>query len=411
MRRRVVITGLGAITPVGVGVKAFWHALREGLSGIDVITLFDARPFPCQFAAEVKNFDPAVHFAGRGVARMGRFTQFAVVAARMAYDDAGLATTPRASRFGVSFGSAASAVPELQGSLERFVDRGMRAIPPSLMLESANHAATSHVAAALSLGGPSTTFASGCAAGIDAFQWAYDQVGAGLATGVLAGGTESPISSYIHAASCAARMCTQWPGPPSQALRPFDVLHDGWVLGEGAGAFVVEELDYARARGARIYAEVLGVGSASGIGGPGSADPTGLQLQAAVRRALHQARLDPTEVDYICAHGNALPAHDRAETAAYRKVFGRHAYSIPVSSIKPVTGQAFAAGSALQIVAGCFALAEQFVPATLNHDIADPACDLDYVSARGRPARVARLLVATSAIGPTYSAVVLGCAP
>ena len=411
MKRRVAITGLGTVTPVGIGLKAFWDALREGTAGIGPITLFDASPFPCQLAAEVKGFEPSLYLRHKGAGRMGRFAQFGVAAARMAFDDAGLAALPRASRFGVCFGCAASAVSELQGSVERFRDRGMRAIPPSLMLESANHAATSHVAAALSLEGPSTTLASGCAAGIDAFQWAYEQIRAGFAAGVLAGGTESPLSSYIHAASCAARMCTRWPGPPTQALRPFDVLHDGWVLGEGAGAFVLEDLDYARARGARIYAEVLGVGSASGATGPGGPDPAGLQLQAAVRRALRQARLDPTEIDYIGAHGNALPDHDRAETAAYREVFGRHAYSIPVSSIKPITGQAFAAASALQIVAGCFTLGEQFVPPTLNHDIPDPACDLDYVPTRGRPARVNRLLIATSAIGPTYSAVVLGLAP
>ncbi len=407
MSRRVVITGLGALTPVGLSVKAFWCALRDGVSGIDRISTFDASSYPCQLAAEVRGFDPDAFMPHKTAARMGRFAQFAVAAALMAREDVGLAGMPQSSRFGVCFGCAASSVAELQESVEQFLERGVRSIPPTLMIESASHAATSHVAAELGLGGPNTTLASGCAAGIDAFRWGFDQIRLGTARGVLAGGTESPLSSYLHAASCASRMCTRWPGPPAQALRPFDVLHDGWVLGEGAGAFVLEDLDSAWSRGARIYAEVLGVGSSGGAG----VDPKGAQLQAAVRRALQQARLDPTEIDYISAHGNALPQYDRAETAAYKAVFGRHAYSVPVTSIKPITGQAFAAASALQLIAGCFSLSEQFVPATLNHDIPDPACDLDYVSGRGRTARVNRVLVVTSGIGPTHSVVVLQRAP
>jgi 3-oxoacyl-[acyl-carrier-protein] synthase II len=188
-------------------------------------------------------------------------------------------------------------------------------------------------------------------------------------------------------------------------------MSDGLVVGEGAGAFVLEDLDHARARGAQIYAEVLGFGSATEGVDLRTVDPTGTAPQTAMRRALRAAGLDPADIDYINAHGNGLPDYDRAETAAYRGVFGRHAYNIPVSSIKPMTGQSLAAAGALQVVAGCFSLHEQFVPPTLNHDIPDPACDLDYVPNRGRAARVNRLLIAAHAMGGTHSALILGRPP
>jgi 3-oxoacyl-(acyl-carrier-protein) synthase len=408
--RRVAVTGLGAITPVGLGVKAFWDALRAGTSGVGPITQFDPGAFPCQLAAEVRGFEAPADLNPRAAARMGRFAQFAVAAARMAFDDAGLSGTPGGKRFGVGLGSAASAAAELQESIERFTGRGHRAIAPTLLLESAGHAASSHVAAYLGCEGPVTTVASGCATGLDAVQWGAQQIGAGVLPGAVVGGTEAPISSYVHGAFCAGRLATGWAGAPAEAVRPFDVLHDGTVLGEGAGVLVLEDLDRARTRGARVYAEVLGFGSVGGRAA-GSPDPRGTDLQAAIRDALRGARLAPADLDWICAHGNGLPEHDRAETAAYRETLGRHAYSVPVSSIKPMTGMSFAAASALQVVAAAFALAEQFVPATINHDVPDPACDLDYVPGRGRVARVRHVLAAAQAVGGTRSVLVLGPPP
>ena len=411
MSRRVVITGLGAVTPVGVGVKAFWHALRHGVSGIGPVTLFDASRLPCRVAAEVRDFEPACFVGPKGAKTMGRFAQFGVAAARMAYDDAGLAAEREASRFAVCFASSANAVDQIVGGVERFALGGPRDISPSVMLESAGHAVTGHVSMALGLTGQTMTLASGCSSGIDAVQWGYQQIGAGLVRGVLAGASEAPLSAYTQAAFCALRVLSTWPGPPAQALRPFDAARDGLVLGEGAGAFVLEDLDHARARGARIHAEVLGFGSASEGIDLRTVDPTGAALQAAVRAALRMARLDPGAVDHVNAHGNALPDYDRAETAAYRTVFGRHAYHIPVSSIKPVTGQSLAAAAALQVVAGCFTLEEQFVPPTLNHDVPDALCDLDYVPIRGRAARVNHLLIVAHAMGGTHSALILGPPP
>lgn len=411
MTRRVVITGLGAVTPVGVGVKAFWHALREGIPGIRRITGFDTSGYSCQVAAEVKEFEPADFMSAKGAVTAGRFAQFGVAAARMACEDAALSAIRGAPRFAVCFGNSANAVDYIQGGVKRFVLEGMRGLSPSAILESAGHAVTGHVSVELGLKGQTMTLASGCATGIDVVQWAYHQVRNGLVPGVVAGAAEAPITSYTQAAWCALGVLSRWPGPPSQALRPFDVAHDGFVMGEGAGAFVLEDLDHARARSARIYAEVLGFGSASEAVHLVTVDPTGAALQAAMRGALRMAQLSVAEIDHVNAHGNGLPDYDRAETAAYRAVFGPHAYNIPVSSIKPVTGQSLAAAGALQVVASCVALEEQFVPATLNHDLPDVGCDLDYVPWRGRVARLNHVLISAHGFGGTHSALVLGRAP
>jgi 3-oxoacyl-[acyl-carrier-protein] synthase II len=409
--RRVVITGLGAVTPVGIGVKGFWHALREGIPGVGPITLFDASAHTCQIAAEVRGFEPRDFMAAKAAVTRGRFAQFGVAAARMAYEDAGLESLSYGSRVAVCFGNSAIAISELQAGIEQFAQLGQLGVSPSLALEAASHAVTGHVSADLGLKGQTMTLASACSTGIDVVQWAFQQIGSGVIDTVLAGATEAPLSSYSHATFVALGVLSRWPGAPAQALRPFDAASDGLVLGEGAAAYVVEELEHARKRGARIYAEILGFGSSSEGINLRTVDPTGSALQSAVRLALRMARLDASAIDHINAHGNGLPDYDRAETAAYRSIFGRHAYSVPVSSIKPMTGQSLAAAAALQVVAACFTFQEQFVPPTLNHDIPHPECDLDYVPNRGRTARVNRMLVAAHAMGGTHSALVLGQPP
>jgi 3-oxoacyl-(acyl-carrier-protein) synthase len=407
VRRRVAITGLGAVTPIGIGVKAFWHGLREGALGIGPITRFDAEPFACRVAAEVKGFEPAVHLHDQ-VTPAGRFAQFGMAAARMAYDDAGLAGLRATSGFAICVASGANAVPEFQEILERLRGRSMRRRDASTLVESIGHALTNYAAVGLGLRGQTMTLGSGCASGVDAIQWVCTQIEAGRIVGALAGAADAALATTVHAAWGKLGWLSRWSGPPAQALRPWDALGDGSVLGEGAGMYVLEDLDHARARGAHVYAEVLGYGSGSDGLDLRTVNPAGASLQAAMRGALDDARLTPGEIDHVSAHGGGVPRHDRAETAAYRAVLGRHAYNIPVTSIKAMIGQPFAAGGALQVVGACFSLAEQFVPPTMNHDIPAPECDLDYVPGRGRPARVNRVLIASRAIGPTHSAVVLG---
>jgi 3-oxoacyl-[acyl-carrier-protein] synthase II len=403
----VAITGLGAVTPIGIGVKAFWHGLREGILGIGPITRFDATPFACRVAAEVKGFDPEVHL-GERLTPPGRFAQFGLVAARMAFEDAGLAGVRRKDRFALCFGSGAGAIPEFQEVVQRVADRGMRRRDASTVVEGIGHALTNYAAVALGLGGQTLTLGSGCASGVDAIQWACAEIRAGRIVGALAGAADAALSPAIHGAWGKLGWLSRWTGPPPQALRPFDALSDGSVLGEGAGVYVLEDLEHARARGAHVYAEVLGYGAGSDGLDLRTVDPNGASLQTALRGALREARLDPGALDHINAHGGGVPKHDRAETAAYRAVLGRRAYSVPVTSIKALIGQPFAAGGALQIVAACFSLAEQFLPPTMNHDIPDPECDLDYVPNRGRLARVGHVAVTSRAIGPTHSAVILG---
>jgi 3-oxoacyl-(acyl-carrier-protein) synthase len=404
VRRRVAITGLGAVTPIGIGVKAFWQGLREGTLGVGPITRFDASPFPCRVAAEVKGFEPA----GERLTPAGRFAQFGMAAARMAYEDAGLPAVRAAGDFAVCVASGASAVAEFQEVLDRLQGRPMRRRDASMVVESIGHALTNYAAVDLGLRGQTMTLGSGCASGVDAIQWACAQIETGRIEGALVGAADAPLATSVHAAWGKLGWLSRWSGPPPQALRPWDAVSDGSVLGEGAGMYVLENLDHARARHAHLYAEVLGYGSGTDGLDLRTVDPAGASLQAAMRAALHEARLEARDLDHVNAHGGGVPKHDHAETAAYRAVLGRRAYNIPVTSIKAMIGQPFAAGGALQVVAACFSIAEQFVPPTMNHDIPAAGCDLDYVPGRGRPARVERVMVTSRAIGPTHSAVILG---
>ena len=410
MNRRVVITGLGTVSAAGVGVKEFWRALRDGVSGIDWITRFDASQFTCRVAGEAKSFEPRQFMSAKLAATTNRFTQLGLAAARMAYDDAGLAQIPHASRFPVCFGSSTAAAPEFQAEVEQFAKGGAAQVSPAVVVEHIGSAVTNRIAAEFGFTGQMMALASGCTSALDVIQWACGQIGSGRTPGVLGGGADSPLSSVIQATWSALGSLSRWPGPPSQALRPFDIMSSGTVLGEAAGAFVLEEYEHAVARGAQIYAEILGHGNGNLGLQARTPEPmaTVASLEAAVRSALRVAGVDASEIDYISTHGGGVPKQDRGETAAYKEIFGRLAYNIPISSIKPVTGNPFAAGGALQVVAGCLTLAEQFLPPTLNLDVPDAACDLDYVPNQGRMARVNRLLIGTRGIGPTYSAIVLG---
>ena len=297
---------------------------------------------------------------------------------------------------------------EFQEVLERLQGRAMRRRDASTVVESIGHALTNYAAVDLGLRGQTMTLGSGCASGVDAIQWACAQIGAAASSARWPARRTRPWRPPSTRPGASSDGSRAGAARPTQALRPYDALSDGSVLGEGAGMYVLEDLDHSRARGARVYAEVLGYGSGTDGLDLRTVDPTGPSLQTAMREALAEARLGPGEIDHVNAHGGGVPRHDRAESAAYRAVLGRHAYSVPVTSIKAMIGQPFAAGGALQVVAACFSLAEQFVPPTMNHDIPAPECDLDYVPGRGRPARVNRVLVTSRAIGPTHSAVILG---
>jgi 3-oxoacyl-[acyl-carrier-protein] synthase II len=409
MKRQAVITGLGIVSPIGVGVQEFWSAALAGRSGIGIPTLFDASKLPreCQIVGEVLNFDVKRWMPGAAGRMAGRFSQFAVAAAKMARDDAKLdsAELPP-ERIKVSVGTSMNGLTDVhQPNFEAFLDRGF--VSPWACLEYPAHAATSHVAIDAHARGQATSFATACAAGLDAIAWAAHQVESGLADAVVAGATDTPLSGCTVMALHAVGVLPSWQGPPDEASRPFDRLRDGLVIAEGAAMVVVENEENARARGARIYARIEGSGNATEGAHLRKVDQSGDVGGLAMRLALTGAKLEPRDIDYVEAHGNSMQDYDAAETASIKQVFGSHAWNMPISSLKGMCGQAFAASSAMQVVAACLTIRDQIVLPTINYMVPDPACDLDYVPNVARPARVRALLIHAHSLGGLHSAMVL----
>lgn len=409
MKRQAVITGLGIVSPIGVGVDDFWESALAGRSGLSTPTLFDASKLPreCQIVGEVSDFDVKRWMPGATGRMAGRFSQFAVAAAKMARDDARLdAAEIPPERIKVSIGTSMNGLTDVhQPNFATFLDRGF--VSPWACLEYPAHAATSHVAIDSHARGQATSFATACAAGLDAIAWAAQQVERGLATAVIAGATETPLSGCTVMALHAVGVLPKWQGPPDEASRPFDRLRDGLVIAEGAAVVIVEEEEHAHARGAHVYAHIGGIGNATEGTHLRKVDQTGTVGGQAMQLALAGAQMESRQIDYVAAHGNSMQDYDSAETAAIKKTLGRHAWNVPISSLKSMCGQAFAASSAMQVVAACLTLRDQIVAPTVNYSIPDPACDLDYVPNVARPARVRSVLIHAHSLGGLHSAMVL----
>lgn len=408
--RRVVITGIGVVAPNGIGKQAYWDSLIAGRSGVDWITEFNTDPYPCKVAAKVKDFDPGDFMNSRRAREWGKFSQFAVAASKMARDDARLDLTKEPpQRVLVCIGNA------MNGSGDVFdIARigwqkdGLSGIPVLSGIEFAAHAAATHVSTELGISGQALTVASACSTGLDVIQWATEKILDGTASVVFAGSTEAPLSEFCFATLCAFGSISTFNDPPLKASRPFDLRRQGLVLGEGSAVMVVEELEHALDRDAFIYAEVLGFGTGNEAGVQNRREASQVALRQSIDSALAQAVLTPQQIDYVNAHGNAMPDFDRVDTEALRASFGPSAYSIPVSSIKSMVGHAMGAAGSLQVAATCLTLAHSIIPPTINYEVPDPACDLDYVPNVARVCRVRRALVNAHAIGGTYSALILG---
>jgi len=408
--RRVVITGIGVVAPNGIGKQAFWDSLVAGRSGVDWITEFNTDPYPCKVAAKVKDFDPGDFMNSRRAREWGKFSQFAVAASKMARDDARLDLTKEPpQRVLACIGNA------MNGSGDVFdIARigwqkgGLSGIPVLSGIEFAAHAAATHVSTELGISGQALTVASACSTGLDVIQWATEKILDGTASVVFAGSTEAPLSEFCFATLCAFGSISTFNDPPLKASRPFDLRRQGLVLGEGSAVMVVEELEHALDRDAFIYAEVLGFGTGNEAGVKDRREASQVALSQSIASALAQAVLTPQQIDYVNAHGNAMPDFDRVDTEALRASFGPSAYSIPVSSIKSMVGHAMGAAGSLQVAATCLTLAHSIIPPTINYEVPDPACDLDYVPNVARVCRVRRALVNAHAIGGTYSALILG---
>jgi 3-oxoacyl-[acyl-carrier-protein] synthase II len=408
-RRRVAITGLGVVAPGAVGRDAFWANLVEGRSAVVPISAFDSSSYPCRIAAEVREFSAEAFLTPRRARQMWRFSQFATVSALLAVQDANLEVrNGYASRTGVCFGTTTAGMGTADQIHAEFLQNGPTRAISAVAAQCAPHAPTSHVAIELGATGPALTMSSNCCTGLDAVAAAYAQIVAGNCDIVVAGASEAPLYPFTFSTfSTIGLLSTRSNDNPQAASRPFDLLRDGLVLGEGGGAVVLEDWDIAEARGARIYAEVAGYGSTSYATDTRKTDVTGSTLAAAIRIALQNAQLDADEIDYINAHGNSLPDHDVCDTNAFKLAFGKRAYNIPISSLKSTLGQAISASGLFQVASACLTMEYAIAPPTINQSVRDPDCDLDYVPNIARPCRAHAVLLNAHAMGGSVAALIL----
>jgi 3-oxoacyl-[acyl-carrier-protein] synthase II len=410
MRHQPVITGLGIVSPIGIGVDKFWESALAGRSGIGRPTLFDGSKLPAnsRLAAEVRDFNPRDWMSAQTAKVAGRFSQFAIAAAKMAVQDSHVSlTSVTAERCMVAIGSSMSGLADVEQPAYRSFLQG-EDMRPWTVLEYPAHAATSHVAIEIGSRGPTASPATACVAGIDAIASSAESVARGQTPVVVAGASETPFSPACVEAFRALGALATWPGPPEEASRPFDKLRCGLVLGEGSAIVVIEDEETARARGASIYAKILGFASVTEGAHMRNVDVSGEPAARAMVKALEVAGLTNQDVDYICAHGNSLVDYDISETAGIKLALKDRAWSVPISSIKSMCGQAMAASGAMQIVASCLAIRDNIAPPTINHTLRDPACDLDYVPNVARPVRIRTVLVHAQSIGGSHAALILG---
>ncbi|MCP9942018.1 beta-ketoacyl-ACP synthase II [Cyanobium sp. ATX 6E8] len=383
--QRVVVTGLGAITPIGNDVPSYWEGLRAARNGVAGITLFDASRHACRFAAEVKNFDPSGWLEPKESKRWDRFCQFGVVAAKQAVAHAGLTIdASNQHRVGTAIGSGVGGLLMMETQAQVLNDRGPDRVSPFCVPMMIPNMATGLTAIALGAKGPSTAVATACAAGSNAIGDAYRLIQLGLADVMIAGGAESAITPLGVAGFASAKALSFRNDDPATASRPFDAERNGFVIGEGAGVLVLESLEHAQARGATILAEVVGYGMTCDAHHITSPSPGGVGGAEAMRLALRDAQLEPEAVDYVNAHGTSTQANDSNETSAIKSALGAHAYQIPVSSTKSMTGHLLGGSGGIEAVAAVLAMEHNLVPPTINYQNPDPACDLDVVPNQAR---------------------------
>ncbi|AMV10093.1 beta-ketoacyl-ACP synthase II [Geobacillus sp. G4] len=383
-KRRVVVTGIGAVTPLGNDAETTWKNIIAGQSGIDIVTRVNPDDFPAKVAAEVKDFDPSLFIDRREARKMDRFTQFAVAAALMAVKDANLdINESNAERVGVWIGSGIGGMETFEQQFEIFQQRGYRRVSPFFVPMMIPDMAAGQVSIILGAKGINSCTVTACATGANSIGDAFKVIQRGDADVMITGGTEAPITKMSFAGFCASTALSTNPDPKT-ASRPFDKNRDGFVMGEGAGIVVLEELEHALRRGAKIYAEIVGYGATADAYHITAPAPGGEGGVRAMRQALHDAGLKPEEIDYINAHGTSTDYNDKYETAAIKEVFGDHAYKLAVSSTKSMTGHLLGATGAVEAIFSVLAIRDGIIPPTINYETPDPECDLDYVPNEAR---------------------------
>ena len=408
MKRRVVVTGIGLVTPCGVGTRETWGALLEGRSGIGPISRFDAADFACRIAGEVRGFDPGQYLDRKDIRRMDTFIHYAVAASEMALKESGLTIGPaNAERVGVLIGSGIGGIDVLTRQQQVLMEEGPRRVSPFLIPGMIINLASGLVSIRTGAKGPNSAVVTACATGTHAIGDSMRLIQHGDADAMIAGGAEAPIIPLSVAGFASMKALSTRNDEPQRASRPFDSGRDGFVIGEGAGVLVLEELSIAQRHDARIYAELVGYGM-SGDAYHISAPPEGGDGAVRVMRAaLEDAGLAPREIDYINAHGTSTPAGDRVETVAIKRVFGDHAFRLAVSSTKSMTGHLLGAAGGLETAIAALAVMEDALPPTINLDDPDPECDLDFVPNRARRVTVNHALNNSFGFGGTNAALLL----
>lgn len=382
---RVVITGVGAVTPLGQTAETFWKACLAGCSGVSPITGFDATNYSTRFAAEIKDWDPAPYMDKKDARRMATFVQFAVKAACMAVEDAQLPINDETrDRIGVYVGSGIGGLNILEAQHKILLDRGPDRISPFIIPGIICDMGAGLVSITLGVRGPNACITTACTTGANNIGEAYHIIRRGDADAMLAGGAESSITPLSMAGFCQARTLSQRNNDIEHASRPFDANRDGFVMGEGSAILVLESLESATARGAKIYAEIIGYGATGDAYHITSPPPDGNGAIRAMKAAIRSANIEPNQIDYINAHGTSTELNDKTETMAIKAVLGEHAYKVAISSTKSMTGHLLGAAGAIEAIASILAIRDGIVPPTINYETPDPNCDLDYVPNQAR---------------------------
>jgi 3-oxoacyl-[acyl-carrier-protein] synthase II len=408
MKRRVVVTGLGLITPLGTGIQKTWEGICKGASGIDRITTFDASEFPVQIAGEVKDFNAEDFIERKEIKKMDVFIQYALSAGSMAIEDAGLKITEEnADRVGVIVGAGIGGIQTIERYHSVLLENGQRRISPFFIPMLITNLAAGQISMRFGARGPNSCVTTACAAGTHAIGDSFKIIQRGDADAMIAGGSESAITPLTIAGFANMKALSSRNDSPQKASRPFDVERDGFVIAEGAGIIVLEELEVALARRAKIYAEVIGYGMTADAYHMTAPDPEGRGVVNCMRVALRDAGIAPEAVNYINAHGTSTPYNDKHESSAIKYVFGEHVHQLTVSSTKSMTGHLLGAAGGVEAAFCALALSEGIVPPTINYEHPDPECDLDYVPNHARHIDLENVISNSFGFGGTNACIVL----
>ena len=402
MQRRVVVTGVGLVASVGIGTDPVWQAIRAGNNGIRPITAFDASKFACRIAGEVQGFDPGQYVEKKEIKKMGRFIQFAIAASEFALECAGFKVNPEdAERTGVYIGSGIGGFEVIEREHQTLLEKGPSRISPFFIPATIVNLASGWVSIRTGAKGPNSAAATACTTGAHCIGDSYRIIQYGDADVMICGGTEAAVTPMSIGGFAAMRALSERNDQPEVACRPWDKDRDGFIVGEGAGVLVIEELEHAKRRGAPILAELVGYGMSADAFHITSPSEDGDGAYRVMRNCLRDAKLEPEKIDYINAHGTSTPVGDRIETRAIKRVFGEHAHKLAVSSTKSMTGHLLGGAGGLEAGITVLALRDQIAPPTINLDVPDPECDLDYIPTQARPMKMEYALSNSFGFGGT----------